>query len=171
MLKIYSNRKKLIESGKEIWTAPYSDCDLIEKEYNKKFDIESIYKLQRELAVKIDNCTIDEQQRIISPFTGTNIRVDNLSDGSRTLEFLYVYAKLKRTDFVIDITSCGTNALEYMFRNYKDFDIELLLMHLEIPQEIQVDFEYDNQLFHNTSELFAGFEEFDDIDYDEEEDD
>lgn len=42
-------------------------------------------------------------------------------------------------------------------------------MHLEIPQEIQVDFEYDNQLFHNTSELFAGFEEFDDIDYDEEE--
>lgn len=166
MLKIYSNRKKLIESGKEIWEAPYSDCDLIEKEYNKKFDIESIYRLQRELAVKIDNCTIDEQGRIISPFTG--IKTDNLSSGSRTLEFLYVYAKLKRTGFVIDITSCGTNALEYMFRNYKDFDIELLLTHLEIPQEIQVDFEYDNQLFHNTSELFAGFEEFDDIDYDEE---
>ena len=159
MLKIYSNRKKLIESGKEIWESPYSNCDLIEKEYNKKFDIESIYKLQRELAVKIDNCTIDKQGRIISPFTG--IKTDNLSSDSRTLEFLYVYAKLKRTDFVIDITSCGTNALEHMFRNYKDFDLELLLTHLEIPQEIQVDFEYDNQLFHNTSELFAGFEEFD----------
>lgn len=167
MLKIYSDRQKLIKEGKHIWKAPYNDCSLIETQYNKKYGIESIHRLQRKLAVEIDNCTIDEQQRIISPFTDTDIKVDQLSDGSRTLEFIYVYAKLGRKGDVIDITSCGENALEFMFKNYKDFDVELLLTHLEIPQEIQVDFEYDNQMFHNTSELFAGIEDFDEFEEEE----
>ena len=93
-------------------------------------------------------------QSFDAPFTNAPIRVDQLSDGSRTAEFIYVYTQLGNTDEIIDITSCGPNALKYIFEKYKECSLNVLLTHLEIPKDIIFDFEYNGYLLHNTSEIF-----------------
>lgn len=99
--------------GKRVIESPYDKCSLIEAEYIKEFGINSLYKIQEDIAIKIDKCTVDSRNNIISPFTNAPIRVDQLSDGSRTAEFIYVYTQLGNTVEIICITSCGPNALKY----------------------------------------------------------
>ena len=154
MIKIYTDINQVKKSGKELIESPYDKCSLIEAEYIKEFGINSLYKIQEDIAIKIDKCTVDSRHNIISPFTNAPIRVDQLSDGSRTAEFIYVYTQLGNTDEIIDITSCGPNALKYIFEKYKECSLNVLLTHLEIPKDIIFDFEYNGYLLHNTSEIF-----------------
>ena len=98
MIKIYTDINQVKKSGKELIESPYDKCSLIEAEYIKEFGINSLYKIQEDIAIKIDKCTVDSRNNIISPFTNAPIRVDQLSDGSRTAEFIYVYTQLGNTD-------------------------------------------------------------------------
>lgn len=103
----------------------------------------------------VEICEVHEGN-LISKFTNTPIELDKLSDGCKTVIYVYFRAILVQNNKeIIDITGCGANAIAYILRNYSDKNLMLYLGHWEIPKNIKVAFYMNDECIKNTNELFA----------------
>ncbi len=101
----------------------------------------------------IDGCEIVDEG-INSKFTKTPISLDKLSEGSKTVIYVYYRTKVVNKSEIINITDCGSNAIEYILKNYANKDLTLYLGHLEFPEGIDCKFSINNSIVNNTNEIF-----------------
>ena len=59
----------------------------------------------------------------------------------------------KYKDEIINITGCGENAIEYILKNYKDYNLKLFLGHYEIPLGVESKFKLNGKEYSNTNEV------------------
>lgn len=103
----------------------------------------------------IDECKLDAEGNIESKFTNTAISLDKLSDGSKTVIYVYYRTIVEKSNEIINITDCGPNAIEYILKNYSDKNLILYLGHLELPMNIKCKFKINNDIVENTNEIFS----------------
>ena len=104
----------------------------------------------------IENCEVNEAGDIKSKFTGRFIGQDKISDGCKTAAYVYYRTKVLNKDEIINITDCGPNAIEYIIKEYSEYDIVLYLGHLEIPinLECRIKINNDEEPIVNTDQIF-----------------
>lgn len=102
----------------------------------------------------IEECTVNKAGDIKSKFTDTYIGLDKLSDGSKTVIYVYYRTKVVNKNEIINITECGPNAIEYILKNYSNSDLTLYLGHLEIPRNLECTFKINGDIINNTNEIF-----------------
>ena len=73
----------------------------------------------------IDECKLDAEGNMESKFTNTAISLDKLSDGSKTVIYVYYRTIVEKSNEIINITDCGPNAIEYILKNYSDKNLIL----------------------------------------------
>lgn len=108
----------------------------------------------KDIIVNIDECMLDGNGVLYSKFTKTPIGIDKLSDGSKTTIYVYFRTKVPNENEIINITECGSNAIEYILKNYNDSDLTLYLGHLEFPMDLECTFKVNNNLVVNTNDIF-----------------
>ena len=107
------------------------------------------------IIASIEQCVADkESNNFQSKFTNTPLGLDSLSEGSKTAIYVYYRTKIVNKYEIINITSCGPNAIEYILKNYSDAELTLFLGHLEFPKNINVQFKLNGVIINNTNEIF-----------------
>lgn len=129
MVRIYTSLEKIDTSIKDLQSRYKIDNEALFRSHTLK---ESITKEDEEVMKKIDNAEIIEVSRenkdskdllIKTPYGVTTI--ENLSTGCKTvLNFLH----LKDNNIILDITECGWNALEELFKYYEDKKSSIILI-------------------------------------------
>lgn len=102
----------------------------------------------------IEECALDTDGNMKSKFTNTPISLDRLSEGSKTVIYVYYRTILEKVNEIINITDCGPNAIEYILKNYSDKNLTLYLGHLEFPFDIKCTFKINNIIVKNINEIF-----------------
>lgn len=108
----------------------------------------------KEIIRIIENTEVTEAGDLISKFTNKPIGISYLSEGSKIV--IYIYYSIKTGRYkkeIIDITGCGENAIEYILRNYENYNLKLFLGHYEIPLNIKCRFKMNSKWYNNTSEI------------------
>ncbi len=129
---------------------PYKRIDTVIAYEKNKYLSDNIKDIIR----GVDSCNT-EGGNLISKFTNTPIQLGKLSDGCKTVIYVYFRARLvPNSNELIDITSCGPNAIEYILKNYSDTDLKLYLNHWEFPKDVKAKFIFNKEIIENTNELF-----------------
>lgn len=102
----------------------------------------------------IEESKIDSDGNLESKFSNTPISLNELSDGSKTVMYIYYRTKVRNENEIINITECGPNAIEYILKKYSDADLNLYLEHLEFPANVNCNFKINNNIVSNTNEIF-----------------
>mgnify|MGYP003300805448 CR=1 FL=1 len=151
MINIIINSDILAElqkQGYHFTRTPYKKYEtVIAKEGRLSEEITKIIK-------DVENCHLDNNGNVISKFTNTPISLNSISEGSKTIIYVYFRTKLPQINEIINITSCGPNAIEYILKNYNHYNLTLYLGHLEFPNDLIVDFKLNNTLIHSTNDIF-----------------
>lgn len=108
----------------------------------------------KDIIVNIDECALDDNGVIYSKFTKTPIGMDKLSNGCKTTIYVYFRTKVLNENEIINITECGSNAIEYILKKYNDSDLTLYLGHLEFPMGLRCTFKVNGNLIMNTDDIF-----------------
>mgnify|MGYP003305380188 CR=1 FL=1 len=108
----------------------------------------------KDIIYKIEECNIDENGNIESKFTNTPISIHMLSEGSKTAIYVYYRTKVPNKKEIINITSCGPNAIKYILENYEAFNLILYLGHFQIPTDVKCNIEFNGTIIKNTSDIF-----------------
>lgn len=102
----------------------------------------------------VEECKI-ENGNLISKFTHTAIELGKLSEGCKTVIYIYFRARLvPNQKEIIDITLCGPNAIEYILNQYNDAELTLYLGHWELPKNIKTEFKMNTEIIKNSSDIF-----------------
>jgi 2-hydroxy-3-keto-5-methylthiopentenyl-1-phosphate phosphatase len=152
MIRIITKKEviqELLQKGYKIIKRPYDRYDtVIANEGGISKEIEDIIK-------SVDECRVDENKNIVSKFTETPLDMSRLSDGSKTVIYVYFRAIVnKNKNEIISISSCGPNAIKYILEHFNDQDITLYLNHWQFPDSIEQEFKLDDEIIHNTNEIY-----------------
>lgn len=117
---------------------------------------DGISKEIEQIISEVDSCKISGMN-IISKFTDTPIELGKVSDGCKTVVYVYFCTSLLASDNeIIDITECGPNAIRYILEHYGNKDATLYLSHSEFPDDVNVSFYINDTIkINSTMELFA----------------
>jgi len=102
----------------------------------------------------IEECSVDKDGNVESKFTHTPIGLDKLSEGSKTVIYVYYRTKVEKEKEIINITDCGPNAIEYILKNYQNSNLTLYLGHLELPKDVVCRFQINGETVNSTNEIF-----------------
>ena len=114
----------------------HTDTKDIINDFDSFFDLfvlsQNFKELDKEVLFKIDNAILIDKNDIKTPFGTTNIL--NLSTGCKTvLSYLHMIRnKAEYQNTILNITECGSNALEVLFEcadKLNDSDTVFLLEH------------------------------------------
>lgn len=72
---------------------------------------------------------------IVTPYGSTTIL--NISTGLKTLLNMYIHKN--KENLAVNVTECGNNVMPYIFRLANDYNIAIVLGHLDIPYKIEYD--------------------------------
>lgn len=103
---------------------------------------------------EVENCKIDDNGNVESKFTNTPISLDSISEGAKTTIYVYYRTKVINGHEIINITSCGPNAIRYILENYNDSSLVLFLGHLEMPKDVEKPFMINGEIVNGVKELF-----------------
>lgn len=104
----------------------------------------------------IEQCDADrDTNNFQSKFTNTPLGLDSLSEGSKTTIYVYYRTKVTNNSEIINITSCGPNAIEYILKNYSEADLTLFLGHFEIPRNLKCKFKLNGEVINSTDDIFC----------------
>lgn len=147
MLKIITNIDLI--QDKKMMTLPY-------KMFNSVLKLEGgISERISDIIYKIDNCKLTENGMVISKFTHVPIEITHISDGAKTVAYVMECCKMGYVEEIINITSCGPNAIKYILENFSNYNLTLYLGHFDIPENISCNIEFNHKKISNTSEAFC----------------
>lgn len=144
----------ITRSNKGLLETKYKHLQYVEYPWKLFDEVSSLmYKsgesgeLERVIA-DVEGCgTLPEQNMFLSKFNGMPLRLSSLSTGSQVVLCIYYLAKRNAvSDKVIDITDCGGNAIEYMLKNYNDFDLTMYLGHTELSSNEELTFKVNGEV-------------------------
>lgn len=108
----------------------------------------------KEIIKVIENTDVTEAGDLISKFTYKPIGISNLSEGCKIVIYIYYSIKVEKyKNEIINITGCGENAIEYILKNYKDYNLKLFLGHYEIPLGVESKFKLNGKEYSNTNDV------------------
>lgn len=148
LIEIINDKKFITESSKKIIKTPYGRFDTI-------ISITGLVEEIKQIIFEIDACNFDTENNLISKFTQTPIEISNVSDGCKTVVAIWYNIKRNNKTEIINITSCGANAIKYILEHYKEEELQLYLQHYEIPRNIDCTFRYNGEVMNNTNDIFA----------------
>lgn len=99
--------------------------------FNNNIELTDLTVLDRQIIKEIDNAKILDTGQLSTPFGLCTIF--ELSSGTKTIINILHYSNK-----IFDVTSCGENALDLLFRLINNTDISIVLSHSEfyIPEDI-----------------------------------
>lgn len=140
--------KELQDNGYKYVMLPYKRYEtVIAKEGTLTSEIIKII-------TEVENCRIDSNGNVESKFTNTPISLDSISEGAKTTIYVYYRTKVVNNHEIINITSCGPNAIRYILENYNDSSLVLFLGHLEIPRDVENAFMINGEIVNGVKDFF-----------------
>lgn len=147
MITIINDKKYLPASCTKIILTPYERFDTI-------ISITGLTDEIKKIIAEIDSCKTDSGNNLISKFTLTAVDISNVSDGCKTVVAIWYNLLRKNNSEVLNITSCGPNAIKYIFEHYQNENLCLYLNHYDLPQNINCRFLFNNVMLTNTNDIF-----------------
>lgn len=164
MIQIINN-SKIVNNLKN---QGYNIIDSPEKEFDKILAYCNGINAEIEKIIHEVEGSEVKDNKLISKFSGEFLDINKLSGGSKSVVAVYFRARLvPNNKDVLDITGCGSNAIEYILNNYGDADLKLIVNHFELPYETKVKVMFNNVVLNSLYELFSE-DEYDEEDYNEE---
>lgn len=148
MLSIITNKDLFDIKKHKFISLPYKRFDIVLKyEGGISQDIAKIIK-------DIDECDISTNGMVISKFNKEEIETFRISEGAKTVAYVMFCYKKKFIKEIINITSCGPNAIKYIIENFAESNLELYLGHFDIPNNIECKIKFNERFISNTSQVF-----------------
>lgn len=148
MLRLVTNRKLFAMKKCKFISLPYKRFDMVLKyEGGISQDISNIIKF-------VDESDISTNGMVVSKFNNEEIEVTKISEGAKTVAYVMFCYKKKYVSEVINITSCGPNAIKYILENYADSNLELYLGHYDIPRDVECRIRFNERKIKNTNQIY-----------------